>query len=262
MRVLTTFGQRGEFDKARAALDWLGLPYEVLSPAPAYERVGVPCLVMAPEARHALAARTPQEFVCAGWVDYRPAADPVPPEPPAVVAQDVLGEVAVMVLAPCVSDAYRIRLVAHIGGDLAPVLPYLNADMPQAIYNARIQALTFMEGYRLVTLYQRRITIAKADEIIDAWRLLGAIRLRVADVWARRATLQPSAAMHAQPPVIEIFKRLPRTNCRACGERTCLAFAARVHAGELPVTSCLPVFEGDFGHLQDALLACAFTKTG
>ena len=256
MRVLTTFGRAAEFDKARAVLDGLGLAYEVLAPPPAYARVAVPCLVMDADARRALAARAPQEFVCAGWVDYRPARE-FPPQTSTAAAEDILGEVAIMVLAPCVSDEARIRLIAHIGGDLGPLLPYLNAEMPHAIYNPRAAALTYMEGHRMITLYGRRITIAKSDEITDAWRILESIRRRAADVWSRRDSIRPCNERRQRPSVIEIFKRLPRTNCRACGEPTCLAFAARVHAGDRPVTECPRVFGGEFAHLADALLAIA-----
>jgi ArsR family metal-binding transcriptional regulator len=283
VKVLTTFGRVAEFQQARGVLDGLGLAYEVLSPPPACVRVGVPCLVMDADIRRALAARAPQEFICAGWVDYRNrsaelgtrnselkhrkesasgAVSSALRAPSSALSatpahEDVLGEVAIMVLAPCVLDEARIRLIAHIGGDLGPLLPYLNAEMPHAIYNPRAAALTYMEGYRMMTLYGRRITIAKADEIVDAWRILESIRLRAADVWARRADIRPSHVCREKPSVIEIFKRLPRTNCRACGEQTCLAFAARVHAGEAAVTRCLPVFEGEFGHFRDALLAVA-----
>jgi ArsR family metal-binding transcriptional regulator len=111
-----------------------------------------------------------------------------------------------------------------------------------------------MDGYRMVSLYPGRITIAKADEIVDAWRTLEAIRCRVNDVWARRAEIEPSDEMRERPPALEIFKRLPRTNCRACGERTCLAFAVRVWMGELTASKCLPVFQGEFSHLKDALV--------
>jgi ArsR family metal-binding transcriptional regulator len=257
LKVLTTFGRAAELEEAKAVLDGLGLAYEILSPGPVFARVGVPCLVMDADVRRALAARAPQEFICAGWVDYRPTRNAVPAQLAADPAENVLGEVAIMVLAPCVADEARIRLIAHIGGDLGPLLPYLNAEMPHAIYNPRVTALTYMDGFRMITLYDRRITIAKAEEIVDAWRILESVRCRTADVWSRRDSIQPSFVCREKPSVIEIYKRLPRTNCRACGEATCLAFAARVHAGDLPVTACRPVFEGDYAALRDALLAVA-----
>jgi ArsR family metal-binding transcriptional regulator len=192
--------------------------------------------------------------LCAGFVDYRPAGILVPAEPPRGFEVDVFAGAAIVVLAPCVADLTKIRLIAHTSGDMAKVFPYLNAEMREASYNAKGPTFTFMDGYRLVSMYPQRIAVAKADDLVDGWRTLEAIRCRVNDVWARRAEIEPSDEMRERPPALEIFKRLPRTNCRACGERTCLAFAVRVYEGELPVSACRPVFEGSFSHMKDALL--------
>ena len=254
MKLVTTFPQRGEFGRAQARLDALGLAYDVVDPAPGYAHVGVPAVVMEPEARQAMAARDGQELYCSGWVDYRPAHTGVPEDAPEAFAEDVFGKVGIMVVAPCVADETKIRLVAHIAGDMTDAFPYLNTDMAEASYNKHGPTFTFMDGYRMVNLFPRRVTIAKADELVDAWRELEAIRRRVNEVWARREEIEPSYEMRRRPPALEIFKRLPGTNCRACGERTCLAFAAKVQAGEIPVRRCRPVFEGDFVRLRDALI--------
>ena len=68
-----------------------------------------------------------------------------------------------MVLSPCVADETKIRLIAHLKGDLSPALPYLNAVIPQASFSPTADLLTFMDGYRMISLYRRRITIAKAE---------------------------------------------------------------------------------------------------
>jgi len=39
--------------------------------------------------------------------------------------------------------------------------------------------------------------------------------------------------------VIEILKLLPRTNCRECGETTCMVFAARMAEGVKDPGDCL-----------------------
>ena len=159
-----------------------------------------------------------------------------------------------MVLAPCVADTTKIRLIAHLSGDLTEVFPYLNAVMREASYNKAGPTFTFMDGYRMISIYPRRIAVAKADEIVDAWRTLEAIRRRANEVWRRRGEIEPSYEMREKPPALEIFKRLPRTNCKACGEQTCLAFAVRVYMRELPVSRCLPVLGGEFARLKDALM--------
>jgi len=254
MKMITTFPQTSEFEKARTRLDTLSLPYDVILPEPGYALVGTPALVVEMETRMALAQKGINDFVCSGWVDYRPASSEVPKQEPLKFEEDVFGNSAIMVLAPCVADATKVRLIAHISGNLTEAFPYLNTDMREGCYNANGPNFTFMDGYRMVSLYPRRVTVAKADEIVDAWRTLEGIRCRVNKVWSRQAEIEPSYQMRKRPPALEIFKRLPGTNCRVCGEPTCLAFAVKVHSGELPVSLCKPVFEGEFVHLKDALM--------
>jgi len=250
---MATFPVRCEFEKARAKLDALSLAYEVVSPDPGFSLVGVPSLVMDSEVRMRLGDRAGDGFTASGWVDYHPAQAAVPRERPREFEQDVFGRAAVMVLAPCVADATRIRLIAHLSGDLTDVFPYLNAVMREASYNVHGPTFTFMDRYRMVSVYPRRIAVAKADEIVDGWRVLEAIRCRANEVWARRGEIEPSCEMRERPPALEILKRLPRTNCRACGEATCTAFAVKVWSGGADVTLCRPVFAGDRQDLKEAL---------
>jgi ArsR family metal-binding transcriptional regulator len=254
MAVITTFPRREEWRKAQARLDARRLAYAVVSPDPGFATVGAPALVVTTEAQAALMDDRGDPVVCAGFVDYRPAGMPVPAQPPRGFEEDMFGEAAIVVLAPCVADPTKIRLIAHTSGDMAKVFPYMNAEMREASYNAKGPTFTFMDGYRMISMYPRRIAVAKADEIVDGWRTLEMIRCRVNDAWARRGEIEPCHEMREKPPALEIFKRLPKTNCRACGEATCLAFAVRVWMGELPTSKCLPVFHGEFGHLKDALV--------
>ena len=101
-KVATTFPQGGEFEKAKRALDELGLAYDVISPEPGYARVGLPSLTVDSETRMALAPRD-HEFVCSGWVDYRPAAVRVPEEPAPDFGKDLFGRAAIMFLGACVA---------------------------------------------------------------------------------------------------------------------------------------------------------------
>ena len=254
MAVITTFPNRDEFRRAQSCLDGCALAYEVVSPDPGYARVGAPALVAEAETRAALADGSGEPGICAGFVDYRPAGIRVPAEPPRGFEEDVFGDAAVVVLAPCVADATKIRLIAHTSRDMSQAFPYLNAEMREASYNAKGPTFTFMDQYRMISMYPQRIAVAKADDIVDGWRTLEMIRCRVNDAWARRAEIEPCYEMREKPPALEIFKRLPKTNCGACGELTCLAFAVRVYNGEVSVTKCLPVFQGEFGHLKDALV--------
>ncbi len=251
-RWLTTFPDSQAFEMALKGLEQAALAAEVIRPEPKYRLVGAPALVVDDEGRDFLGEK--RDLTCSGWVEYRPTERPVPDEEPPIFSEDVFGRAAIMVLAPCVADETRIRLIAHITGDMAEVFPYLNAVMETASYIKSAPVLTFMDGYRMISLSPRRITVARADEIVDAWRVLEMIRYQVNRVWQQRATIQPSDALRQRPPALEILKRLPRTNCRACGEPTCTAFACKVYEGASSIEQCKAVFGGKYGYLKEALL--------
>ena len=155
---------------------------------------------------------------------------------------------------PLTCNDEQIRIIAHLSGNLEAVFPYLNATMPQGCYNPNGPTFAFMDGYRMVALYPRRIAVAKADEIVDAWRVLEDLRCRLSETWARRGRIQPCYEMLERPPALEIYKRLPGTNCGRCGERTCLAFAVSLWRGQTSVRKCAPVFSDGHADMREALL--------
>jgi ArsR family metal-binding transcriptional regulator len=159
-----------------------------------------------------------------------------------------------MVLAPCIADPQKIRLIAHISGNMEEAFPYLNSDMREGCYNRDGKTFSFIDGYRMISLYPQRISIAKADDIVDGWRMLEKIRCRVNEVYSRRDSIEPSYEMRKKPPALEIYKRLPGTNCRMCGQKTCMAFALTLWSGNAKPDQCAPIFNGEYPHLKDAFL--------
>jgi len=253
--ALTTFSDRGEFKRAERLLTRLGIAHSVVSPEAAYAAVASPALVLDEEARAAFLESGGTEIVNAGWVDYRPATSSITDEAAPEWAEDIIGRVAIVVLAPCIADRDRLRLIAHFSGDAAEALPYLNAQLSHASYVATMPVLTFMDRHRMVSLFRDRVGIAKADDIVDAWATLERVRCLANEAWSRRADIEPSYELRRRPPALEIYKRLPGTNCGRCGEATCTAFAWSAWRGEAEPQSCLPVFDGDRGDLRGALLA-------
>jgi ArsR family metal-binding transcriptional regulator len=161
---------------------------------------------------------------------------------------------AIMVLQPCTADLKKLRITAHFSGDLAPVFPYMNTLMRDAAYNAYSQTFTFMEGHRMIALYPHRVAIAKTNDIVDTWRVLEMLRVRFNECWQNRADITPSTELRKRPPALEIYYRLPKLNCKECGEQTCMAFALRLWSGQVTLTQCKPVFGGTHAHLKDALV--------
>ncbi len=48
------------------------------------------------------------------------------------------------------------------------------------------------------------------------------------------------------PSPMDIYKLLPKTNCKLCGEQTCMSFAFKLLRGEKNLTDCKPLFEKEF----------------
>jgi ArsR family metal-binding transcriptional regulator len=253
--ALTTFTDHREFERARALLDTLNIEHTLISPEPAYAHVGCPAIALTDTGKAQFLDAAGADILSAGWVDFRPPSQVGPDEAPQEFVEDIVGRVAIVVLAPCVADLDRLRLTAHLSGDVAEALPYLNAEMPQGSYVAKLPVLTFMDSQRMVSLFRDRVAVAKADDIVDAWASLERVRCLVNDVWSRRAAITPSLELRRRPPALEVYKRLPGTNCKQCGEATCMAFAWAVWRGDADQRLCLPVFEGDRGDLKDALLS-------
>jgi len=52
---------------------------------------------------------------------------------------------------------------------------------------------------------------------------------------------------------IDVYKLLPRTNCKECGEENCMAFAAKVVNREVPVEKCKPLLKKEFEKAYEQL---------
>ncbi len=253
--LAVVFPTAGEFEKARRALRHAGAAYRVVEPPVEVADVAVPLLVLPDASRGALHESLRAGVMMAGQVPYRePAGDVLADLPPAPAgADDVVGRITIAFVGPCVATADEIRFTAQVQGDLAPVMPYLNATLPAGTYGPEGPTFTLMDGQRLVNLSGHRIAVSRCREMLDAWRTLAKVKRTVLDVWSRREGIQPSTERRVQVTALEVYQRTPQINCGACGEPTCMAFAARLVAGEQRPEHCTPALEGEYQHLRAGL---------
>lgn len=146
-------------------------------------------------------------------------------------------------LPPChPGEAEWIKAEAELSDDISPVFPYLNAIMKGTIFDPAHQTLTFALDGRGVTLYPRKMVVTRLRDRKDAEEVLERLRKLINTVWERREEITPSYKTRAKLAVLEIYKLLPRRNCQACGEPTCMAFAAKLVSQQAEITSCRPLF--------------------
>ncbi|MBC7346913.1 MAG: Fe-S cluster protein [Clostridia bacterium] len=164
-----------------------------------------------------------------------------------------LERITITYVEPCWADANKIRLKADFSRDIGELFPYLNAVLPNATYNPHAATLTIVKEGRLIVLYPQRLTMAKARNTTDARQVLDWLKERINQTWERRDRIEPCYETRSRPTALELYQWLPRTNCRQCGEATCLAFAAKLLLGEQALDRCLPLFERDHRHLREAM---------
>jgi len=61
------------------------------------------------------------------------------------------------------------------------------------------------------------------------------------EAWEKRGEIEPKYEGASRPRVFEILKLLPKTNCRECGQPTCMVFAAKVAEGAKGPEDCPPL---------------------
>jgi ArsR family metal-binding transcriptional regulator len=154
---------------------------------------------------------------------------------------EFLKSITLCYVAPCMADEKKIRLIGYFDRDITEILPYLNAVIKGASYNKNGAILTYAKERRLINFYNIKATIAKADDIIDAWVILDEVKKLINNTYSHRDTIKPSYEEKVKVTALQIYGWLPKTNCKACGEATCLAFACRLLQGEQKLSKCAPL---------------------
>ena len=146
-----------------------------------------------------------------------------------------------LVEAACAPGSGRYGVLVAPDEDISPVLPYLNRVMNNASYDHENQVLILREPDQAYAFRPGEIRIARAENWQQAQELAGEIIDKLNRLWQERESLNPRFTERNPPTVIDIFKLLPRNNCRDCGYPTCLAFAADLRAGTAQLEQCPPL---------------------
>ncbi len=147
---------------------------------------------------------------------------------------------------------------AHLSEDISGVLPYLNAELGGDTYTLDPPAVTFKLQGKLISVHPRKIAINALKDEAETDKILAWLRNEINDIWNRREEITPSYQGASKPGILDILKLLPKTNCRECGEPTCLVFATRVAEGIRDQDACPPMAHENRQKLGDYLSGFSF----
>ena len=153
----------------------------------------------------------------------------------------------------CNPGAMSVHCFAHLSQDVSDVLPYLNTLLGGFEYLRDPPSVTFKVQGKLITVHGRKIAVNALKDETEARKIIEWLKREINDAWDRRDQIEPSTQSTPRPKLIDILKLLPKTNCKACGELTCMVFAARVAEGAKGIQSC-PELTPDARSALDAYL--------
>jgi ArsR family metal-binding transcriptional regulator len=153
----------------------------------------------------------------------------------------------------CMPGAMSVNCFAHLDQDVSDALPYLNSVLGGFEYIKDPPSVTFKAQGKLITVQGRRIAVNALRDETEARKIVAWLKREINDAWENRHRIVPSYDGAPRPQLIEILKRLPQTNCRECGEPTCMVFAARVAEGAKGVETC-PALDGDRRRMLEAYM--------
>jgi len=169
-------------------------------------------------------------------------------------------------LPECNTFAETINAIATLSDDVSEAFPYLASLIKQCSYDDNSKILTFRLEGKGIAMYPRKITVTKLSDREEATQVLEKLKDLINRTYENRQNIEPCYKKGIELKYLDVFKLLPGTNCRECGQPTCLAFAAKVVQQETGITKCSPLFSGQFeekkSKLLDMLQSAGYEVTG
>jgi ArsR family metal-binding transcriptional regulator len=151
----------------------------------------------------------------------------------------------------CMPGAMSVQCFAHLEEDIGRVLPYLNAYLGGQTYIQDPPSVTFKIQGKLITVHSKKIAINALKNEEEATKIIEWLKREINTAWENREEIQPSYESAPVPKVLEILKQLPRTNCRECGQTTCLVFASMIAEGAKNAEDCPPLDDSNSKKLSE-----------
>ena len=120
---------------------------------------------------------------------------------------------------------------AELEDDVGVVLPYLKRMFEDAIHSDEIPFLTLKMRGKKITVYPHKIVINALKDEEEADAILKWLQKVVNETWEKRLDIKKGKAVPSIPDPVEIFSALPQSNCRECGQASCMSFSTLVAEG-------------------------------
>lgn len=154
----------------------------------------------------------------------------------------------------CNFFAQTVNAIAQLSDDISDALPYLAAIIKVCKYDDASKILTFKKEGRSIIISSRQIAVSKLVDRDEARSVLDEIKEFINSTYDNRQKIEPCFKKGSELKNLEVLKLLPRTNCKECGQPTCVAFVSKLVKWEATIIECLPLFRSQFDDEKRKLL--------
>lgn len=154
---------------------------------------------------------------------------------------------------PCEPGAERFTASARLSADISQALPYLNATLRGAVYYPEAQMLRWTKAGHHVAIRPHEIAVSNVPDREGAIKELDGIVRLINQIWERRAEITPNYETRQRPTPMAVYKLLPQTNCKECGQPTCWTFALKLAASQQKIEDCPRLLQPQYADKLAAL---------
>lgn len=137
---------------------------------------------------------------------------------------------------PCGGPKIGARFeVCH---NLQPLFPYLNARLENAKYFDSPKRIQFVLDGVQCTVYAFEVVAAAFYKEEEARSFAEKLLEYLNEILKNRIHITPDYGTVLQSSPMDIYRLLPKTNCKKCGHTSCLTFAAFLSRGKAKSSDC------------------------
>ena len=146
-------------------------------------------------------------------------------------------------ITPCLADAERIKFLAQADKPLGDILPILHLYIPNAKYSEKLGALSYNHQRHLVTMFSTgKIGMTYVKDRNEAEQLVAEAKSLINRAFIYlKSHGKPDEKLFElkkQTNPMRIYEKLPKTNCRECGEDSCYVFGVKLLSSEKGLSQC------------------------
>jgi ArsR family metal-binding transcriptional regulator len=258
--VLTTmahvlvFPNQHSFDLAFQVVGTVNFGLAALEPPEFCRGLAPPSIVVSGGAKGFWDELQARRIPVSGMVAYQVFGKEVPEAPPPDGRwREILGDLTITTVRPSLTDPLKLRIEIALSKNLGSIIPIMARLIRGGAYRSEGPILAFEEEHRLICMSPDRLVFSRIDDLLDMWIMLRCTVDLVVAAWERRLSLKPDSGSRQGVGAIEIFKRLPATNCQRCNNPNCMEFATGLLTGRCTVDQCAPLMEAQPQYLESLL---------